>query len=70
MIQLYSLTSEAIKEIGRETPPRAASLGGVGVSVVWVLVGGVWLFVLPIAMKGLFYCKSGMTAQPQFEIIG
>ena len=48
MIQLYSLTSEAIKEIGRETPPREApvSLGGVGFSVVWALVGGVWLFVL------------------------
>ncbi len=48
MIQLYSLTSEVIEEIGRETPPREAlaSLGGVGFSVVWDLVGGVWLFVL------------------------
>ena len=29
-----------------KTPPRYVSLGGVVVSVVWALVGGVWLFVL------------------------
>ena len=41
---IYDTTySFIIKEIGRETPPREAlaSLGGVGFSVVWVLVGGV-----------------------------
>ena len=55
MIQLYSLTSEVIEEIRRGTPPRdvLASLGGVVVSVVWALVGGVWLFVLLYSGVGL-----------------
>lgn len=40
--------------IRRETPPREAlaSLGGVGFSVVWDLVGGVWLFVLHDSGEG------------------
>ena len=53
MIQLYSLTSAAIKDIRLETPPRAASLSGVGFSVVWALVGDLWLFVLLDSGVGL-----------------
>ena len=52
MIQLYSLTSEVIEEIGRETPPREADLGGVGFNAIWDLVGGVWLFVLHDSGEG------------------
>lgn len=38
--------------IRRETPPRETSLGGVVVSGAWVLVGGVWLFVLHDSGEG------------------
>ena len=42
------------------TPPREArtSPGGVGVSVVWTHVGGVWFMFFSITMKYFFYGKN------------
>ena len=62
MIQLYSLTSAAIKDIRLETPPRAASLSGAGLSELGPLSAAFGFLFFTIAVKGFFYGKSGMTA--------
>ena len=61
------------------SPPRrldekrrrgSVSLGGVELSEFRALSAAFGFLFFTIAVKGLFYGKSGMTAQPQFEIIG
>ena len=48
----------------------SVSLGGVELSEFRALSAAFGFLFFTIAVKGLFYGKSGMTAQPQFEIIG
>ena len=51
-------------------PPRETSLGGVGFSVVWVLVCGVWLFVLHDNGEGpLLWCQAHLVGHVIFQAV-
>lgn len=70
MVQLYSLTSEATKEID-EKRRRGLFLSVALWLVEFGALSAVFGFLFfTIAVKGLFYGKSGMATKPQFEIVG